>query len=177
MKKYKIKTIKMKKLLLAMMIFGISLQAQNNSDDRFTLGLKTELLDDNTHNDSFDYGFNIGAELQYQMKTIYIKPTVFYAPTLNDIPYFDIDARVGFNWRSQRDESRIFIGGILGVINREGWGHAKVGAELGYELYFSNSIYTGLYLDYQYKHDDKIWRNTDSGHDVVSAGLTFGFVL
>lgn len=162
---------------IALLGFLALCNAQDNSSDKFTLGIKTEALDNNTHNDSYDYGFNAGVELQYQMERFYIKPTVFYAPTLNNIPYFDFDVRVGIHWRSKRDESRIFLGGLIGAINREGWGHGKIGAELGYEIYFNNAFYAGLYTDYQYKHDDKIWRNNASGHSVVSCGLTLGIIL
>lgn len=159
----------MKKLIL-LLFASSTLIAQ----ERFTFGINTELADKNAHNNNFDYGFNIGSHIELQGDLFYVRARVFWFPGLNDVSYFDFDGGGGLNWRSKFDEHRVYIGAFIGAINRLGWGHGKAGVELGYDYYFNNGFYLGLKTDYQYKHDDKIWRNKESGHSVKSIGLIFG---
>ena len=147
-------------------------------DARYTLGINTEWADKNTHNEAFNYGVNLGAHVEYQHENqwLYLRARTFYFPELNDVPYFDIDGGVGLNWRFLNDTQRIYGGAFAGVINREGWGHGKVGLEIGYDFYFSDRFYVGVKHDTQYKHDDKIWHtNDESGHNVTSWGLILGY--
>jgi hypothetical protein len=161
-------------IIILMAFVNSKLEAQ----ERISVGFNTELADKNTHNDTFDYGFNIGGVIQLELanRLVYVRARTFYFPELNDISYFDFDAGAGLNWRDAWDENRIYAGVFAGAINRQGWGHGKVGIEVGYTHWFGN-FYTGVKYDYQYKHDDKIWRHKDSGHSVNSYGVEFGMRL
>lgn len=159
-------------ITLIMLIVVNTISAQH--EERFAFGFYTEAADKNTHTDKFDYGFNLGAYIELQGNLMYLRARTFWFPDLNNIPYFDFDGGGGFNWRSKFDQSRIYVGGFIGAINREGWGHAKIGLELGYDFYFDNGFFIGIKGDISDRHDDKIWRNKESGHTVKSIGLTFG---
>ena len=143
---------------------------------QYTVGISTEWADKNTHNEGFDYGFNIGGHIEYQHENrwLYLRARTFYFPELNNIPYFDFDGGGGLNWRSWNDVHRIYLGAFTGVINRKGWGHPKVGLEVGYDLYWSERVYSGIRADTQYKYDNKSW-GEDGGHNVKSISFIIGY--
>jgi len=145
------------------------------AQERFTVGISSGLPDANTHNDTYDYALNIGAHIELQTPTIYLRARTYYFPSLNGLGYFDLDGGVGLNWRSEYDNHRVFAGGFTGLINRDSAWHPKFGLELGYEWYISDGFYVGFIADTQYKHDDKVWRHTDSGHNVQSLNFTVGY--
>jgi len=161
----------MKKLLLLIALCTLTVQAQ----ERFTFGLWTEAADKNTHNDVFDYGFNIGAKIGLQLdnKIVYIAANAFAFPELNNIGYYDFDGRFGLNFRDRFDNHRVFMGGIVGLIKRKQYTYPKLGVEIGYEYYIDN-IYFGASADYQHKTDNKYW-GEDGGHNVKSFSIHFGW--
>lgn len=157
-----------------MAVITTSLQAQ----ERFVFGLHTELADKNTHNEGFDYGFNLGARMDLQMnnRILYISARAYVFPELNDLSYLDFDGRFGFNWRQEQwDEHRVYAGGIIGLIKRGGQTHPKAGIELGYDYYFSDNMYFGFNADWQWKTDSKLWNNNSEGHHVNSFGFEIGW--
>lgn len=168
---------------MVVLLFVVTINAQDKTDERFSLGLYFEpqhYLSTNTdaliHWKKAD-GFNVGVGIDYELNIpIYLRFNTYYFPKLHNILYFDFDGGVGYNWRSNNDKHRIYAGVLIGAIYREGWGHGKTGIELGYNFYFNN-MYTGFKLDSQYKHDDKIWRNNESGHNVESIGIKLGIIL
>lgn len=162
----------MKKILIAIILVSSNCIAQS---ERVTIGLYTEPQHYSTQVWDDADGFNIGAHIELQEPFFYIRARVFSFPGLNDIPYLDFDGGLGLHYRDPSDRVRFFAGGFMGLINRKGWGHMKSGYEVGWEYYFNEGIYIGIRGDYQYKHDDKIWRHTESGHEVWSAGLTIGY--
>jgi hypothetical protein len=162
----------MNKLLVILTVLALNL---SSAQERFVIGLSTELADKNTHNNVYDYGFNLGAraELQLDNRFVYISARAFVFPELNDLTYFDYDLRAGLNYRDRWDENRIYLGGLIGNIKRDGYKYPKVGIEAGYDHYF-NSFYIGFNANYQWKTDNKYWTN-DPGHAVNSVSLEFGW--
>lgn len=169
----------MKNTLLILILFTFyseSIAQLDNRDERFTIGVLTGFPDRDTHNDVYDYGFAIGVHVELQTEfNMYFKARTYYFPNLNNLPYFDVDGGVGFNLRTKNDVHRFFIGGIGGFIRRDNAWHPKVGLEVGYEIYVYEGFYIGVVLDTQYKHDDKVWRHKESGHNVKSVNLVLGY--
>jgi hypothetical protein len=169
------KIINIMKTKIIALLFLFIIKQSNAQSERVTIGIYTEPQHYSRQVWNEADGFNIGAHIELQEPFFYIRARAFSFPGLNDIPYFDFDGGVGTHYRDPSDRVRFFAGGFIGLINREGWGHMKSGWEVGWEYYFDEGIYIGIKGDYQYKHDDKIWRKVDSGHEVWSVGITIGY--
>ena len=165
----------MKILTLSLIMFCVLGNAQ---DKRFTLSARTELADKNTHTEVFDYGFNIGVEIEYQMNLLFFNAEVYYFPDLNGIDYTHFQGTVlGINYHSRFDEWRVYASFIRpGFIIREGGPHALFGQDIGVEWYFNEKNYIGIKTGYDIKAESKVWGD-DSSHDVWYVSIKFGFVL
>jgi hypothetical protein len=171
--KTKIKNIWIVTLLsLGLFLFAIR---QCIAQERFTTGIYLEPQHFTKQVWDGADGFNIGGHIELQQEYFYIRARVFLFPDLNDLPYFDFDGGVGLQWRDNEDKVRFYSGAFIGLINRNGWGYMKSGYEIGADVFITKQFYIGIKGDYQYKHDDKIWRRTESGHEVYSAGLVLGY--
>lgn len=159
----------MNKTLVCILLFiGLNL---NSQEDRFTLSAYTE------PQLYFNDGFNIGTAIEYQAEFgMYFKVQTFYFPNLNGIDYLDVEGVVGFNYRSIFDNWRLFIGGKLGAIYRQGWGHPKSGAEAGVEYYF-NKVYIGLQTSCNYRTDGRVWETKADNYWTIDTGIKFGITL
>lgn len=148
------------KKLLKLLILTITITAQTQNRDRFTIGVFTEpLADKYTSTDKLDYAFNIGGRIEYQMNFLYFQAETFYFPELNGIDYFDYDGGVGLNFRNKFDDVRIYGGIKLGAIYRQGWGNPKWGFEVGADYYFYNNIFVGFQLGADRRTDGRVWEN------------------
>jgi hypothetical protein len=147
-------------------------------DKRFSLSLRTELADKNTHNDEYDYGFNIGVQIEYQMTIIYLNAETYWFPGLNGLDYLHFQGTVlGFNHHSWNEKWRIYLGVLKpGFILRGGGPHALFGHDLGVEHYFNDKYYIGIETGINNKGDSKLWSN-DSVHRVWYASISFGITL
>jgi hypothetical protein len=166
----------MKKLIvISLMLFALW---GNSQDKRFTMFARTELADKNTHNDVYDYGFNIGVGINYQMTIIYVEAEVYYFPDLNGIDYTHIQGTIlGFNHHSRFEDWRFAVGLIRpGFIIRDGSPHAIIGFDAGIEHYFESGGYIGFKTGYDAKGDSQLWSNEDV-HYVWYASIKFGITL
>lgn len=145
-------------------------QAQNR--DRFTTFLYTE------PQVYFKDGFNIGFGIEYQSNfNMYFEADSYYFPNLRGIDYFDIGGVIGYNYRDRWDEWRLYSGFRLGIINREGWSHARRGFEIGIEHYFNDKFLIGIRYNGDMCEDDKIWNSNATGQWRNNVGLKIGFVI
>jgi hypothetical protein len=163
----------MKKIvLLLFIIIGLLCSAQT---ERFTFSLRTELADKNTHNEVYDYGFNLGAEIGYQMDFIYFDAESYWFPELNGIDYLHFQGTIlGFNYHTWDERFRGYIGLLKpGFIYREG-PHALFGHDLGLDFYFNEKNYVGIETGLNKKGDSKLWSDDDY-HWVWYASVKFGF--
>jgi len=160
-------------MAIPLMLLAILTNAQ---DKRFTLSIQTELADRNTHNESFDYGFNLGSTIEYQMTTFYFDAGVYVFPGLNDIDYFHFQATLlGLNWHNKFDTNRVYIGIIRpGFIIRDGGPHALMGFDGGFEHYFK-TYFLGVETGWDWKEDSKIWG--EEGHGVWFLAFKIGVIL
>jgi len=148
-----------------------------SQDKRFTLSVGTELADKNTHNDKFDYGFNIATQIEYQMTLLYFNAEVYWFPALNDIDYLHFQGTVlGFNYHTNMDRWRLHLGVLRpGFILRDGGPHALFGHDFGIENYIDEKWYYGAKIGVDYKADSKIWG--EDTHTVWYLRLKFGIIL
>src|SRR5210317_915932 len=119
--------------LIIITVLSIAIIKANAQDKRFTAFGYTELADKDTHTNAFDYGFNLGAGIEYQMTLMYFKAEVFWFPGLNNIDYFDYKGTLGFNKHfGFNDTFRAYTGFKIGLIQRD-WqcNHPMYGGELG----------------------------------------------
>jgi len=166
----------MKRLIvLLLMLVALSSYSQ---DKRFTLFARTELADKNTHNDVYDYGFNIGVGINYQMTIVYFEAETYWFPDLNRIDYLHFQGTLlGFNHHAMKDRLRLFVGLIRpGFILRGGEGHALFGHDFGIEYYLKSGLYIGVKGMYDTRADNKLW-NEDHSYHVWSASLKIGITL
>jgi hypothetical protein len=180
--KFKLKDkLTLNQRLIILTIIAIVLTSYNacyGQDKRFTFSGRTELADKNTHNDVFDYGFNIGAQIEYQMTILYFNAEAFYFPGLNNLDYLHFQGTVlGLNHHSRNEQWRYYIGILKpGFILRDGGPHALFGHDIGIEHYFNNQFFIGIESGLNTKGDSKVWSN-DSSHTVWYISLTFGITL
>lgn len=138
----------MKKLLTTIAI--LATLATFSQDKRFTAGIYTEP-------GAFKDGFNIGAELEYQMKLMYFKAGVYTFPDLNGVGYTQIyGTPLGFNFHSKFNEWRAFTGLQLGFNIRQGQPNPIAGIEAGIERYFGN-FFIGLQSNYIRRGDAEFY--------------------
>lgn len=143
----------------------------NGQNDRFTLSIYTE------PQLYFNDGFNIGTAIEYQAEFgMYFKAQTFYFPNLNEIDYLDIEGVIGFNYRDKLDVWRVYIGGKIGAIYRQGWGHPKSGVELGIEYYF-DKFYIGLQTSLNYRTDGRVWETQSDNYTTIDNGIKIGIKL
>lgn len=159
-------------LFLIEILIGIGLT--HAQDKRFTFSLRTELADKNTHNEAFNYGFNIGSQIEYQMTVNYFNVEVYAFPGLNDIDYYHLQGTIlGFNYHTWDENWRFYVGLLKpGFIYREG-PHAIFGQDLGIEHYFNNGLYVGAEAGWDIKTDSKLWH--EDNHTVLYGSLVFGW--
>jgi hypothetical protein len=161
-----------KTIIILALILGINSNAQ---DKRFTISLRTELADKNTHNDKFDYGFNVGSKISYQRQIMYLDAEIYYFPNLNNMNYIHFESTLlGFNHHSWDDTWRINLGVIkVGSIYRNNDFYGLIGHEIGVEHYFKNKTFIGVKTGIDYKADSKIW-SQNSTHTVYFLTIEFG---
>ena len=166
--------MKTKLLIIALLICSIS-QAQ---DKRFTLSLYTELPDANTHNEKYDYGVNIGIQIEYQMTINYFDVEVYTFPDLNGVPYTHLKSTLlGFNHHSRFEDVRAYIGLVqTGFIFRNDYIYPMAGSEIGIEYYF-NDFYIGIESSVAFCTDDKYFDPRAEGFWRYNAGIRIGIEL
>ena len=143
----------MKKLLTTLAILATI--TTFSQDKRFTFGIYTE------PNAIVKDGFNIGAEIEYQMHLMYFKAGVYTFPNLNNVGYTQLyGVPLGFNFHSKFDEWRYFAGLQLGVNYREGNPNPIAGPETGIERYFGN-FFIGLQGNYLRRSDAEFYGGND----------------
>jgi hypothetical protein len=163
------------KTLLIICFISINLTAQ---DKRFTLSAQSELADKNTHNDEFDYGFNIGLSVDYQMSLNYFSAEIFVFPDLNNNDYFHFEGTLlGFNFFDADVCWRYYIGVLKGgfVVREDTFG-PMVGFDAGVEHYFKD-FFIGIDGGFDWKTDDKAWDVNGTGHGVWFTAFKIGIKL
>lgn len=163
-------------IIIVMFILAFTYDECHAQDKRFTVFTRTELADKNTHNSTFDYGFNVGVGINYQMTTMYFEAEVYIFPDLNGIDYTHVKGTVlGFNHHSRFEDWRFYLGALnLGLISRQG-PHPMIGQEIGIEKYFNNGMYIGGQWGYDLKTDSKLWH--EAQHVVWYAGIKVGIEI
>jgi hypothetical protein len=142
----------MKKLITTLLLL-VTLTTFSQ-DKRFTFGIFTEP-------GAFSDGFNIGAEIEYQMELMYLKAGIYTFPNLNNVGYTQIyGVPLGVNFHSKFDEWRAFTGLQLGVNIREGNPNPIAGLEAGIERYFGN-LFIGLQGNYIRRSDAEFYGGND----------------
>lgn len=166
----------MKKVLFLILLLSFSVQAQ---DVRFTASLYSEPQHYISAFTRHDDGFNIGAQIEYQMTLTYVNAEIFLFPDLNGLDYAHFQATLlGFNFHDRDYNTRIHLGVIkLGMVTRnfDGW-HPMVGVDLGIEQYFGN-FYIGLETGWDYRTDNKYWSSADKGFIRNNSGIRLGYVF
>jgi len=143
----------------------------NTQEDRFTLSLYTE------PQLYFSDGFSVGAAIEYQAEFgMYFKAQTYYFPGLNGIDYLDAEGVVGFDYRSDQHDWRVYAGAKLGAIYRQGWGHPKTGIEAGIERYFGK-FFVGGQLSWNYRTDGRAWESQSDNYTTIDAGIKIGIIL
>lgn len=151
----------MKKLIAIIALLVICFSNAQGKWDRFTASIYHEpFADKNTHTESIDHAFNLGARIEYQMRDIYFQAESFFFPELNNVDYFDLGGGVGYNYRDRFDKWRLYTGVKLGFIHRMGWAHAKAGWEVGYEYYFK-TFYIGFQSGRSWREDGRAFSSLD----------------
>lgn len=147
-------------------------------EKRATVSARTELADKNTHNDGYDYGFNIGIGITYQMTIMYVEAEIYWFPGLNDIDYLHFQGTIlGFNHHSYNERWRYSLGLLRpGFVLRGGGPHALFGSDVAIERYFNNGNFIGIKSGYDTKGDSKLW-GSDSSHGVWYLSIKFGITL
>lgn len=166
----------MKRLIaIPLMLFAL---IGNTQDKRFTISAQSELADKDTHNEGFDYGFNIGLAIDYQRTVMYNNVEVFVFPGLNDLGYMHVEGTlVGFNFHLDQDHWRTYIGALKGgFINRGNYWYPMVGFDGGIEFYLASGLFIGGEAGWDWKTDDKYW-GSDTGHGVGYVAFKLGFTL
>jgi len=164
----------MKKIILLLLLCNFL----NAQDKRFTLSLYTELPDANTHNEKYDYGVNIGIQLEYQMTINYFDVEVYTFPELNGVSYTHLKSTLlGFNHHSRFEDVRAYLGIVqTGFILRDSHVYPMAGSEIGLEYYFTN-FYIGLEGSIAFCTDDKYFDPRAEGFWRYNAGLRIGIEL
>lgn len=163
-------------LILIITLIFLVLKA-NAQDVRFTLNLETGIPDRNTHTEQYEYAFNLGGAIEYQMSITYFGAEIYLVPELNDKTYLHLQGTIlGFNKHFNYDTWRVYLGAIKpGLIFRDQGTYPMIGFDGGFERYF-NDWYIGLDSGIDYKTDDKLW-NSDEGHVVWYSKFKIGIVL
>lgn len=163
------------KKLIAIPLMLLALYA--SSQDRFTLSAFTEFPDKNTHNEKFDYGPNLGVQIEYQGRRIFLDVEAYFFPELNGVGYTHFQGTVlGINFLTRYEDWR-FYGGLIkpGFIIRGGYPYPMIGQDLGVEKYFDD-FYIGIQYGHNYSVDDKYW-GSDSGIWRQNISIRFGFIF
>jgi hypothetical protein len=166
----------MKKFLFLILLLSCSVKAQ---DVRFTASIYAEPQHYSTQLYKKADGFNIGAQIEYQMTLTYFDAEVFFFPDLNGIDYFHAQATLlGFNFHDRYKKTRVYLGLIkIGVATRNFDGpHPMVGVDLGIEQYFGD-FYVGLQTGWDYRTDNKYYSNADKGFIRNNSGIRLGYVF
>lgn len=123
---------------------------------------------------SYDDGFSMGIQYEYQNKTIYVGLETYYFPNLNNLDYLHGIGRVGFNVL-RVGSVRTFLGARIGYILRDKRIHPLIGGEAGFDYTIPNTnVFIGLSVSRDMKADSKVWGN-DSYHTVNSGLARVGF--
>ena len=138
----------MKTLILLLLTTQLSF-AQFADYERLTLSVNTEpqaYIND---------GLNIGLDLELQNKWFYIGVGTYQFPNLNDIGYSQYHSNIGLNYRNPKDNIRLYLGGLGGLVFREGNANTILGIENGIEYYFGRF---GVGLEWYYaKRRDAVY--------------------
>jgi hypothetical protein len=167
----------MRKALILFLFLGYALHAQ---DVRFTASVYAEPqhYSENIY-DKAD-GFNIGAQIEYQMTITYVDAEIFYFPKLNGVDYAHIQGTLfGLNFHNRMKTQRIYAGLLkIGLISREWKYHyPMVGLDVGIEQYIGDRFYVGIQAGWDYCTDDKYWGVADPGFWRTNAGIRLGYVF
>ena len=159
------------KLVFALMIATVSCAqgSYGNDDKRFTISINTE------PNAIIKDGFNFGANIDYQMDKTYFKAGFYTFPDLNNVGYTQLHGAVGFNKHlGMFQDSRVYLGVLLGVNFREGNRNPIAGVEGGYQYYLTESIGLGLMASYIYRSDSEFY---EGDMWIFNGGVEVIFVL
>lgn len=158
------------KTLLTFSLIMLSLLG-NTQEDRFTISIYTEpqlYLSD---------GFSIGGAIEYQAEFgMYFKAQTYYFPNLNGITYIDVEGVVGFDYRSNVHDWRVYAGAKLGAICRQGCGHPKAGLETGIERYLGK-LFIGVQASLNYRTDGRVWESEADNYTTIDVGVKFGIII
>jgi hypothetical protein len=157
----------MKTTILLLLMFITTITTAQNNDERFTASIYVEPV-------ALKDGFNIGAEIEYQMTYTYFKFGVFAFPELNNVGYMGYyGVPLGFNLHSKFRDHRLYTGLLLGFNYREGNPHPTAGAEGGYDFYFGD-MFIGGFLSYIRRGDAEFYGGRKWQHNGgIKIGITF----
>jgi len=146
-----------KAIFIILMVLGVTSFAQNSKGESNNISVFSSP-------GAYSDGFNIGVNYEYQNRTIYVGPEIFYFPDLNNITYAHVLARFGFNYEfGYFTKWRPYVGTRLGVIYREGGGfnYANIGGEMGGQVTFANGVFFRLAGALDARTDSQLYSSDD----------------
>jgi hypothetical protein len=122
---------------------------------------------------SYNDGFSIGLQYEYQNNIVYVGGEIYHFHKLNNLDYSHLITRIGLNTKALR-VFRLYAGPRIGAIYRESRIHALLGLEAGIDINITKNIFIGASYASDMKTDSKLWGNEDY-HTVNSGLVRLGF--
>jgi len=142
----------MKTIKTIILLFVCAVSCAQNYDKRFTVSINTE------PNAIIKDGFNFGVNIDYQMTYTYFKAGIYSFPDLNKVGYFQYHGAIGLNKHlGLFEDSRVYLGLVLGANFRQGNSNPIAGVEVGYQYYISEKIGIGVNASELYRGDSKYY--------------------
>lgn len=144
----------MKKLItIVIFLLSISIYAQDYSSISATISPLSDME---------QKGLTSTLEFEYSSQILYVKIGTTLISGIDPI-YTDIHGGFGYNnYSGMYDNTRIFVGIILGRSTREGMSYGEVfGVETGFEVKVLERLYLGGTLMYRIRNDESHLQRTD----------------
>jgi len=162
-------------IMWAILFFGFSLNIGAQGAEPDISGQSNNIYIVNSPG-SWDDGFSQGFGYEYQNRTFYVGPEIYYFPGLANrennpnaqgYDYFHFMGRFGFNkefGEPMKSKHRFYVGTRLGLIYREtgGMNYANLGGEIGYQWTLPFGLFFRIAGTIDEATDSKVYSNDDS---------------
>lgn len=145
----------MKKIITIAILLAGTVSFAQDLDKKFNFMVFTEP-------NAWGDGINFGSDVEYEMKTFFVRTGFFLFPELNNVGYAQIHFSVGATlYRPKHTNHRVYIGIIGGTNFREGNPNPIAGAEIGSHIYISKTFFLRLNLSYLKRGDAGFYDGPD----------------